>query len=104
MKIKYFLAASGCGQIQNIKQVYSCWKHNQTSSNVCGSQPITAGLAIEPTFPQGIQKPAVTPVWRSEDVAVRDQQGKEAPWDWDTGDSPKWVMSGPHAFWGGGLI
>lgn len=46
-------------------------------------------LRTESTFPQGIQKPTLTPVWRIGDVAVRDQQSEEAPWDWDTGDSPK---------------
>lgn len=45
-------------------------------------------LRIEPTFPQGIQNCALTAVWRIGDVAARDEQSEEAPWDWDTGDSP----------------
>lgn len=52
-------------------------------------------LRIEPTFPQGIQKPALTAVWGIGDIAVRDQQSNEAPWDWYTGDSPTWLMTRP---------
>lgn len=52
-------------------------------------------LRIEPAFPQGIQEPALTAVWGIGDIAVRDQQSEEAPWDWYTGDSPKWLMTRP---------
>lgn len=54
-----------------------------------------ASLRIESAFPQGIQKAALTAVWGIGDIAVRDQQSEEAPWDWDTGDSPRWVITSP---------